>query len=87
MQDPALARQAGYEEVLGTGDVAGKGGVLLEAGEFSDGFVRRAVAAAELGIEHLGVIAAGAWRPEALATLAAAIPQLREVHPPLPTAP
>jgi hypothetical protein len=49
MQDPALARQAGYEEVLGTGDVAGKGGVLLEAGESSDGFVRRAVAAAEFG--------------------------------------
>jgi F420-dependent oxidoreductase-like protein len=56
-------------------------GTRLEAGESSDDFVRRAVAAAELGIEHLGVITAGAWRPEALATLAAAIPQLRELHP------
>ena len=154
MQDPALARPAGYEEVPGTGDLAGKGGgprtcgqhlcdqllvaerprrasaelvrlvaryadacnlpdipdggrtvkrklavlaghcadvgrpyeaiektlgTRLEAGESSDGFVRRAVAAAELGIEHLGVITAGAWRPEALA---AAIRQLREVRPP-----
>jgi alkanesulfonate monooxygenase SsuD/methylene tetrahydromethanopterin reductase-like flavin-dependent oxidoreductase (luciferase family) len=54
-------------------------GTRLEAGESSDDFVRRAVAAAELGIEHLGVITAGAWRPEALA---AAIRQLREVRPP-----
>jgi F420-dependent oxidoreductase-like protein len=53
----------------------------LEAGESSDQFVRRAVAAAELGFEHLTVVIAGAWRPEALATLAAAIPELREVQP------
>jgi hypothetical protein len=64
-------------------------GTRLEADESSDDLVRRAVAAAELGIEHLGVITAGAWRPEALATLAAAIPRLREVRPPQtpPTAP
>jgi hypothetical protein len=66
MQDPYEA----IEKTLGT---------RLEAGESSDDFVRRAVAAAELGIEHLGVITAGAWRPEALT---AAIRQLREVRPP-----
>jgi alkanesulfonate monooxygenase SsuD/methylene tetrahydromethanopterin reductase-like flavin-dependent oxidoreductase (luciferase family) len=56
-------------------------GTRLEAGESSDDFARRAVAAAELGIQHLGMITAGAWRPQALATLAAAIPQLRELRP------
>jgi F420-dependent oxidoreductase-like protein len=54
----------------------------LEAGESSDEFVRRCVAAAELGIEHMAVITAGPWRAEALATLAEAIPALREVRPP-----
>jgi alkanesulfonate monooxygenase SsuD/methylene tetrahydromethanopterin reductase-like flavin-dependent oxidoreductase (luciferase family) len=60
--------------------------IRLEAGESSDDFVRRAVAAAQLAIEHLGVITAGAWRPQALAT---AIAQLRELRPPQtpPTAP
>jgi F420-dependent oxidoreductase-like protein len=64
-------------------------GTRLEAGESSDQFVRRCRAAAALGIEHLGVITAGPWQPEALATLAAAIPRLREVRPPQtpPTAP
>jgi alkanesulfonate monooxygenase SsuD/methylene tetrahydromethanopterin reductase-like flavin-dependent oxidoreductase (luciferase family) len=59
------------EETLGT---------RLEAGESSDDFVRRAVAATELGVDHLGVITAGAWQPEAFATLAEAVPQLREVR-------
>jgi F420-dependent oxidoreductase-like protein len=53
----------------------------LEAGESSEEFVRRGAAAAALGIEHLVVITAGPWRAEALATLAAAIPALGEVHP------
>jgi F420-dependent oxidoreductase-like protein len=57
-------------------------GTRLEAGESSDNFARRAVAAAELGIQHLGVITAGAWRAQALATLAAAIPQLPGAPPP-----
>ena len=64
-------------------------GTRLEAGESSDDFVGRAIAAAQLGIEHLGVITACAWRPQALATLAASIAQLRELRPPQtpPTAP
>jgi alkanesulfonate monooxygenase SsuD/methylene tetrahydromethanopterin reductase-like flavin-dependent oxidoreductase (luciferase family) len=54
----------------------------LEPGENSDAFVRRATAAAELGIEHLVVLTAGPWTPDALATLAAAIPTLRQVVSP-----
>ena len=54
----------------------------LEAGESSEEFVRRCEAAAALGIEHMVVITAGPWRPEALATLAAAIPSLGEAGPP-----
>lgn len=56
-------------------------GTRLEADESSDQFVRRCRAAAALGIEHLGVITPGPWKPERLATLAAAIPTLREVQP------
>jgi hypothetical protein len=41
--------------------------------------VRRGAAAAELGIEHLVVLTAGPWTADALATLAAAIPTLRQV--------
>jgi F420-dependent oxidoreductase-like protein len=50
----------------------------LDPGESSDEFVQRARAAAMLGIEHLVVITSGAWPAEALATLAAAIPELEE---------
>lgn len=53
----------------------------LEAGESSDQFVRRCAAAAALGIEHVVVITSGPWTAEALATIAAAIPPLREVQP------
>jgi F420-dependent oxidoreductase-like protein len=53
----------------------------LEAGESSDQFVRRCQAAAALGIEHVVVITPGPWTPDRLATLAAAIPTLREVQP------
>src|SRR6266480_1540156 len=49
-------------------------GTRLEAGESSDQFVRRCRAAAALGIEHVAVITPGPWKPERLATLAAAIP-------------
>jgi F420-dependent oxidoreductase-like protein len=51
----------------------------LEAGESSEAFVRRSAAAAELGIEHMVVLTAGPWTAGALATLAAAIPNLRQV--------
>jgi hypothetical protein len=53
----------------------------LEAGEPSDQFARRCRAAAALGIQHVAVVTPGPWTPERLATLAAAIPQLREVQP------
>src|SRR5205809_56286 len=56
-------------------------GTRLEAGESSDQFARRCRAAAALGIEHVAVITPGPWKPERLATLAAAIPTLREVQP------
>ncbi len=54
----------------------------LEAGESSDELIRRCAGAAALGIEHMVVSKAGPWTVEALATLAAAIPTLREVRPP-----
>ena len=50
----------------------------LEAGESSDAFVGRCAAAAALGIQHMVVITSGPWTTGALATLAAAIPTLRE---------
>ncbi len=53
----------------------------LEAGESSDDFVRRCAAAAALGIEYMVVVTSAAWTTEALATLAAALPALHEVHP------
>jgi len=43
--------------------------------------VRRCAAAAELGIEHMVVITSGPWTTDALATLAAAIPTLRQAGP------
>jgi F420-dependent oxidoreductase-like protein len=51
----------------------------LEPGESTEAFVARAKAAAGLGIEHLVVITPGPWTPEALATLAAAVPTLRDI--------
>lgn len=54
----------------------------LEVSESSDEFVRRCTAAAALGIEHMVLITPGPWSTEAVATLAAAIPRLREVDPP-----
>ena len=53
----------------------------LEVGEPTEAFVRRSEAAAELGIEHMVVIASHPWTTEALSTLAAAVPALREVRP------
>jgi len=53
----------------------------LEDGEPCDQFVRRCRAAAALGIQHVVVITPGPWTPDRLATLAAAIPTLREVQP------
>jgi len=53
----------------------------LEAGESTDEFISRCAAAAALGIEHVVVITSGPWTAGALATLAAAIPTLREGFP------
>jgi F420-dependent oxidoreductase-like protein len=53
----------------------------LDAGETSDAFARRCVAAAALGIEHMVVIVAGPWTTDALDRLAAAIPAVRDVSP------
>ena len=50
----------------------------LEAGESAESFIGRGAAAAALGIEHLVVITSGPWTNQAMATLAAAIPTLRE---------
>ena len=53
----------------------------LEPGESSDAFVRRCVAAGELGIEHVAVITPGPWTQDAIATLASAISTLPEASP------
>jgi F420-dependent oxidoreductase-like protein len=50
----------------------------LEPGESADAFVARCAAAAALGIEHAVVITPGPWTDDAIATLAAAVPALRE---------
>lgn len=51
----------------------------LEAGESADEFVRRGVAAAQLGIEHLIVGTSAPWTPDSLGVLADAVPALHEV--------
>jgi F420-dependent oxidoreductase-like protein len=53
----------------------------LHPGEPSEAFAARCAAAAELGIEHVVVLTPGPWTAEALTTLGAAIPVLREVGP------
>jgi F420-dependent oxidoreductase-like protein len=53
----------------------------LEQGESTDAFVGRCEAAAALGIQHVVVITSGPWTADALATLAEAIPNLREASP------
>ena len=50
----------------------------LEAGESAESFIGRGAAAATLGIQHLVVITSGPRTDQAMATLAAAIPALRE---------
>ena len=51
----------------------------LEAGESAESFIGRGAAAATLGIQHLVVITSGPRTDQAMATLAAAIPALREI--------
>lgn len=52
----------------------------LAEGEAADEFVRRCARAAALGIEHLIVLSSTPWSAESLATLAAAVPAVRELH-------
>jgi alkanesulfonate monooxygenase SsuD/methylene tetrahydromethanopterin reductase-like flavin-dependent oxidoreductase (luciferase family) len=53
----------------------------LASGESTDQFVHRCAQAAALGIGHLVVITSGPWGTEPLATLAAAVPAVREIRP------
>jgi F420-dependent oxidoreductase-like protein len=52
----------------------------LNDGESADAFSTRCAAAADVGIDHVVVLAPGPWTAEALATLAAAIPGLEARH-------
>jgi F420-dependent oxidoreductase-like protein len=51
----------------------------LEDGESPDRFVRRCAALAALGIRHAVVIKAGPWTADAIASLAAAVPSVRDM--------
>jgi F420-dependent oxidoreductase-like protein len=53
----------------------------LAPGESPESFAGRCAGLAELGIDHVVVLAAGPWREDNLATLAAAIPAVREIAP------
>jgi F420-dependent oxidoreductase-like protein len=53
----------------------------VHAGESTDQFLHRCAQAAALGIEHLVAITSAPWGAEPLATLAAAVPAARELHP------
>lgn len=55
-------------------------GTRVEAGETSDEFAQRCVAAAELGIEHMVVITAGPWTQDLLSILTGAIPKILHDH-------
>ena len=52
----------------------------LGPGETSASFVERCRAFAELGIDHVSVVTTGPWTVEAVATLAAAVPDLAPTH-------
>jgi F420-dependent oxidoreductase-like protein len=51
----------------------------LETEESAEHFTERCAALATLGIEHVVVITAGPWRDEAVETLAAAVPAVRQL--------
>jgi F420-dependent oxidoreductase-like protein len=51
----------------------------LETGESAEHFTERCARLATLGIEHVVVITAGPWRDEAVETLAAAVPAVRQI--------
>jgi F420-dependent oxidoreductase-like protein len=50
----------------------------LNDGESSKSFAARCADLARLGIEHAVVITSGTWTPDAIAVLAAALPELRD---------
>lgn len=49
--------------------------------ESSRSFVARCAELARLGIEHAVMIKSGAWTPEAISVLAAALPELHDLGP------
>lgn len=51
----------------------------LQPGEAAASFAERCAAIAALGIDHVVVLAPGPWTEDGIATLAEAIPQLRDV--------
>jgi F420-dependent oxidoreductase-like protein len=51
-------------------------GTRLQPGESAESFVQRCAGFAELGIDHVGVLAMGPWTEEAVATLAETVPAL-----------
>ncbi|MGH2586612.1 MAG: LLM class F420-dependent oxidoreductase [Dehalococcoidia bacterium] len=53
----------------------------LQPGESLEAFVQRCATIASLGIDHVVVITTGPWTEDAVATLAAAVPALREISP------
>jgi len=53
----------------------------LDAGESPESFVARCTGSAALGIEHVVVITNGPWTDDAVACLAAAVPQLAGKEP------
>ena len=52
----------------------------LEPGESTGSFVARCTALGALGIGHVVVITTGPWTEDAVACLAAAVPELGEEH-------
>lgn len=51
----------------------------LEPGESADSLIRRCAGFAELGIQHVVLITAGPWAAEDIATIATAVPAVRDL--------
>jgi hypothetical protein len=51
----------------------------LDAGETTEAFAERCAQLAGLGIDHVVVITSGPWTEDAVATLAGAVPAVRDL--------
>jgi hypothetical protein len=51
----------------------------LNDGESSESLVSRCADFARLGVEHVVLVKSGVWMPDEMATLASAIPRVRDV--------